>query len=289
MAKNKAILDRIHTVQLTKQITQTMKMVAASSLEKKKKETAHIASYAEEVEKLLFDLLPSPKALSSPFLKKKKLKKALLIVVGTNKGMCGAFLHTLLEKSLRHYQESQSGDEEQPEVLPLGKKAVLFCQQKNILHLTDYSELKSDIEDIQELADSILDLFRSTYDRVEVIYQPRGLNPQPESVVVEQLLPIALPAPESGLTGDESPFLWEPSHEEVIEDLLPQVFTLRLCRALALSHAAEQKARMVTMHQATENAEGLLKELKISYNRARQTKITTEIAEINAGTKFLNS
>ncbi len=285
MAKNKAILERIHSVHLTQQITRTMKMVAASSLERKKKQAAHIATHAEELEKLLADVLPCPQAGAFPLLAKKNLKKSLLIAVGTHKGLCGSFLQTVLGKTFQYYTKCQEEHNHALEILPSGKKTVLFCQKKNLPHVTHRADFHADLKEMQDMGAFVLELFRDRYQCVHIVYQPQGLNPDKGSVVLEQLLPILLPAAPPRA---ENPFLWEPSQPEVLEALLPQVFALRLYRALTTSYIAEQKARMMTMHHATENADALLKELKVAYNRNRQNRITTEIAEINAGAKFLN-
>ena len=149
MAKNKAILDRIQSVELTKQITQTMKMVAASSLEKTKKKADHIRAYQEKLEATFLDLFPIPKGWSHPLMKKKTKKKRLLVVVGTDKGMCGSFLQTTLSEAV---EEAKRKSEYPTDILPIGKKVLLFCEKKNISHLNQYTNLQSNLNHIFTLS-----------------------------------------------------------------------------------------------------------------------------------------
>ncbi|MEM9737483.1 MAG: ATP synthase F1 subunit gamma [Bacteroidota bacterium] len=285
MATNKSTLNRINTVTLTKQITQTMKMVAVSSLEKQKKEAAIIEMYYHSLQGLVSQLHPTSSSFDLPYIKVRKVERVLLIVLTTDKGLCGSFGSSVLS-SLTHEHEQLRKEKKDVMLLPIGKKGVAFCQHHALPYLGLYGQNNNKSSwsaRVKEISDLVLNAYiEEKYDEVICLYQSHAVSPSRDNVTVEKLLPVSMAA--QSRSSHTSYIIYEPNPVVVHEAIYPQLVRTKLAHMIAVGQTAEQKARMMAMHQATDNAERLLKELKTLYNRTRQANITGEINEINAGT-----
>lgn len=281
MAKTRKILDRIHAVRATKQITQAMKMVAVAKLGKAKDRLAREKPYIEGYINLFDEITASHKPLPALFTHR-PTKRVLLLCLTTNRGLCGAFNQHVLEKVLKkHDAYHKEGIE--VDLLPIGQKGLDFLQRRERFCLTDYVDINYDTASTQisHLNDFLLSSFlQGMYDLVKIIYQPNKMAVR-EAVRVEQLLPFASsPSSEEGYPTE---YHYEPTRQSLIENMAPRVLQAKLYKAWLLGTVAEQSVRMIVTSQATENAEKLIKELRLSYNRIRQSAITRSLSEIVAG------
>jgi F-type H+-transporting ATPase subunit gamma len=283
----KEVRERIASVQNTMQITSAMKMVSAAKLRRAQDAITRMRPYAEKLQGVLANVSASLEASEGVYSVQRPVRKVLLVAVTSNRGLCGGFNTNILKAvkafSVRH-------PEAQIEVLPLGKKAFDAYKRRDDERAQGFdADAWRVFDDLnfnraRVLADAILERFAAEeVDRVVVLYN-RFVNAAVQEVTVEDFLPL-LPVKGEGSGGD---YLFEPSKEEIVERVVPNSLRVQFYKALLDSHASEHGARMTAMHQATDNASELIRELKISYNKARQTAITTEILEIVAGSEALD-
>lgn len=285
----KEVRERISSVQNTMQITSAMKMVSAAKLRRAQDAITRMRPYAEKLQGVLNNVSASLDITEGLFSRDNGDSKTLLVVITSNRGLCGAFNNNVIKAA----KLAMSG-RELVHVLPLGKKAhdafKADLNRKpsgfdddawNIFERLSFDEVK-------RLGDVILSAFvEGTYDRVELVYN-RFVNAALQDTTTEQMLPLvaATNDEETQSTGE---YIFEPSREEIVNGIIPSSLKIQLYKAILDSHASEHGARMTAMHQATENAGDLLRDLRISYNKARQASITTEILEIVAGSEALGS
>lgn len=284
----KEVRERIGSVQNTMQITSAMKMVSAAKLRRAQDAITRMRPYAEKLQAVLANVSATLDTSEGPYSRDNGDAKTLLVVITSNRGLCGAFNNNVVKAAKVAMANRQT-----VHVLPLGKKANDAF--KNDLHLkaTGFADdawtLFDDLnfERVKDIGNVILDQFASgQYDRVELIYN-RFVNAAVQVTTTEQMLPLKPEASEESSSAID--YIFEPNRAEIVEGIIPDSLKIQLYKAVLDSHAAEHGARMTAMHQATENAGDLLKELRISYNKARQTVITTEILEIVAGSEALDS
>lgn len=285
----KEVRERISSVQNTMQITSAMKMVSAAKLRRAQDAITRMRPYAEKLQGVLNNVSASLDITEGLFSRDNGDSKTLLVVITSNRGLCGAFNNNVIKAA----KLAMSG-RELVHILPLGKKAhdafKADLNRKpsgfdddawNIFERLSFDEVK-------RLGDVILSAFvEGTYDRVELVYN-RFVNAALQDTTTEQMLPLvaATNDEETQSTGE---YIFEPSREEIVNGIIPSSLKIQLYKAILDSHASEHGARMTAMHQATENAGDLLRDLRISYNKARQASITTEILEIVAGSEALGS
>jgi F-type H+-transporting ATPase subunit gamma len=216
------------------------------------------------------------------------VKKVLLVAVTSNRGLCGGFNNNIIKE----VQVAMGDTTKQYHVLPLGKKANDAFRRRTELRPEGFAEDTWNIfEDLnfaaaQAVGDVILEQFANgTYDEVRLFYN-KFVNAAVQIPTNEAFLPL-LPDTTEEAAG-ETEYIFEPSREEIVERIIPNSLKIQLYKGLLESHASEHGARMTAMHQATENASELLRDLRISYNKARQAAITTEILEIVAGSEALD-
>ncbi|MDA1336186.1 MAG: ATP synthase F1 subunit gamma [Bacteroidetes bacterium] len=288
----KEVRERITSVQNTMQITSAMKMVAAAKLRRAQDAITRMRPYAEKLQAVLSNVSASLDSGEGVYSEKRQVKRVLLVAITSNRGLCGGFNNNII-KEVNAYIKSSSAE---CHVLPLGKKANDAFKKNNALAPRGFNGDSWKIFDdlnfdaAQVVADSIMEQFRlGTYDEVKIVYN-RFVNAAVQEAVVEGYLPLeANESDEAGGNAGDVEYIFEPNQTEIVERIIPNSLKVQLYKGLLDSHAAEHGARMTAMHQATENGGELLRELRISYNKARQAAITTEILEIVAGSEALDS
>jgi F-type H+-transporting ATPase subunit gamma len=283
----KEVRERIASVQNTMQITSAMKMVSAAKLRRAQDAITRMRPYAEKLQGVLANVSATLDSAEGVYSVQRPVRKVLVVAVTSNRGLCGGFNNNIL-KATRAFAAKHP--DVQVEVLPLGKKAHDAYKRRDeevaagfstdawrVFDALDFNRSRS-------IADAILQRYAAgEYDKVVVIYN-RFVNAAVQELTVEDFLPL-LPLEGAGTGGD---YLFEPSKEDIVERVVPNSLRVQFYKALLDSHASEHGARMTAMHQATDNASELIRDLKISYNKARQTAITTEILEIVAGSEALD-
>jgi F-type H+-transporting ATPase subunit gamma len=312
MSNLKEVRTRIQSIRSTRQITSAMKMVSASKLHKSQQALINVRHYYDLFKKLLDAITLQPGVSNMhPFTIDHGAKQVLVISVASNKGLCGTFNAMVLKRTLAHIQALKKQQLDY-QLLLIGKKNDSFFKKSNHeIFSTDHEILDDlNLEQSKEISSKVSEMFiQGTFDRVDVVYNCFQ-NAVVQELVVEQLLPI--PSGHSlannnvpdvyASTGDElfskeeinhmmhdpQKYLLEPNQQEVMDYLLPLIFSTNLYRVLLESSASEHGARMTSMHKATDNADDLLKSLTLDYNKVRQSMITREIMEIVSGAEVLN-
>jgi len=288
----KEVRERIGSVQNTMQITSAMKMVSAAKLRRAQNAITQMRPYAEKIQAILANVSASLDSSEGIFSNKREVKTALVIAITSNRGLCGGFNNNSMKLAQAAISKFRS-EGVNVVVLPLGKKAHEsfvragndFAEGFGDSSLTVFDALNFD--KASEIAQTVMDGFVSKkWDAVEITYS-QFKNAAVQIPTQEAYLPLLpLTTPEDNKTV-EIDYIFEPNLQEIVQNILPSALKTQLYKALLDSNAAEHGARMTAMHSATENAGDLLQDLKITYNKARQTSITTEILEIVAGSEAL--
>jgi F-type H+-transporting ATPase subunit gamma len=289
MGNLKEVRNRIASVTSTRQITSAMKLVSASKLKRAQDNITKMRPYAKKLKEILDNLGNSAESASeSPYAAKREVKKVLIVVVTSNKGLCGAFNANVIKRTNLLLNEYKHLPAENISLLCVGRKAYPAMARKpnHLLPLNDSVVDKPTFANANEIAESIMAAFvDGVYDRVEIVYN-EFKTAASQNVIVEQFLPIAPESSEVKTVSKE--YIYQPNKEDILLNLIPASLKTRFFKVILDSQAAEHGARMTAMHKATDNAGELLKELKLSYNKARQAAITGEILEIVAGAEALN-
>jgi len=288
----KEVRERIASVQNTMQITSAMKMVAAAKLRRAQDAITRMRPYAEKLQAVLSNVSASLDAGDGVFSEKREVKSILFVAITSNRGLCGGFNNNIV-KAVRNGMNQTDAT---CHVLPLGKKANdAFKKDTSLSPVGFDAEAWQIFDDLnfdraKIVAEHIMAQFEcGQYDEVKIVYN-RFVNAAVQTATVENFLPLEPMEEEAGATADnDTDYIFEPSQAEIIERIIPNSLKVQLYKGLLDSHASEHGARMTAMHQATENAGELLRDLRISYNKARQAAITTEILEIVAGSEALGS
>lgn len=290
MANLKEIRNRITSVNSTMQITSAMKMVSAAKLKRAQDAITQMRPYAQKLQEILGNLTSSLDTSDNVYAQERDLKNVLIVGINSNRGLCGGFNNNVAKEVKRiaaqHKDSSVS-------ILPIGKKMADSVKGTDFV-ITDETmpsnteELWGDLsfDNVSEVAQTLMDKFENgVIDKIVIVYNAFK-NAGVQIVTTEQFLPIA---PTEQADGKESvDYIFEPSKEEIVNNLIPSSLKTQLYKAMLDSHAAEHGARMTAMHKATDNATDLKKELQLFYNKARQTAITNEILEIVGGAEALN-
>lgn len=285
MANLKEIRNRITSVQSTMQITSAMKMVSAAKLKRAQDAIVQLRPYADKLRELLANLSGSMEGSAGAYAEIKPVEKVLLVVVTSNRGLCGAFNANVIKKSNALIQNEYAGKE--VKVLAIGKKASEYFAKRDLL-LAEHNNLFDalNFENAAPIAEHVMQAFvAGEFDRVDLVYNAFR-NAAVQIPTAEQFLPVAPPKGETEAASSD--YIFEPNKEEIILDMIPKSLKTQLYKAVLDSHAAEHGARMTAMHKATDNAAELRDGLKLTYNKARQAAITGEILEIVGGAEALN-
>ena len=283
MPSIKEVKNRIGSVKSTQQLTKAMKMVAAAKLKKAQDKVLQLRPYSKKLNEILSNLSDS---INNELFKERNLNKVLVVIVSSDKGLCGGFNSSLI-KEFKSF--SNDNNFNNITVLPIGKKAYDFFKNSNFDLILDYWEELNEFsyEKSSEICDFIISSFiESRFDKVSIIYN-EFKNVAVQKTVSENFLPVI--QEETKQNDSNNNYIFEPQKNKIIDDLIPQTLKTQLLKSVLESNASEQGSRMTAMSQATDNAGELLKELKLTYNRSRQAAITKEILEIVGGAEALNN
>ena len=291
MANLKEIRNRITSISSTMQITSAMKLVSASKLRRAQDAIVQLRPYAAKLNDIMANVSGSMSSSEGLFTKKRDGNQLLIVAITSNRGLCGAFNANVIRETSRLINEREST--KHITVLSIGKKAEDFFKK------TDYGIIGNSLpKDLTKVFDNLNFEYVSTvsgkimeayatkqFDEVLIVYN-EFKNAAVQNVRTERFLPILPPEEvEENLSGD---YIFEPEKKEIVDELIPKSLKIQLYKSILDSYAAEHGARMTAMHKATDNASDLIKELKLSYNKARQASITGEILEIVAGAEALS-
>ncbi len=290
MANLKEIRNRIASIGSTMQITSAMKMVSAAKLKRAQDAVTKLRPYARKLKEILGNLSAVADASENKLAKLNDSKSILIIAISSNRGLCGGFNNNIIKK-VQHLIASdyQALD---VKVLCLGKKVKDVMKKTPNYFIND--ELAS-LEDIfldltfdrtALIATQLMSLYeQQQFSKIVIVYNS-FINAASQSIEVEQFLPLINPIPEKN--SNTIDYLFEPNKQELVSVLIPKSLKIQLFKSLLDSNASEHGARMTAMHKATDNAKDLQKNLKLTYNKARQAAITNEILEIVGGAEALN-
>jgi F-type H+-transporting ATPase subunit gamma len=294
MAGLKEVRVRIASVKSTQQITNAMKMVAASKLRKSQTAILKLRPYAAKLQEILQNLSSSiDDSGESLYSKQREQKKILLVVVSSNRGLCGGFNSNIIKTTLGLLSDQYAVQHQQGNVklLCIGKKVSEFFTKRKYPVIGSHDELLEKIafEKTVPIAEKLMKLFADKeFDVIHIIYN-QFKNAAVQRLRVEQFLPIQ---PMTSDTAQSHPskqadYIFEPDKETILRELVPKSLRIHLFQAILDSFASEQGARMTAMQQATDNAQEIIRQLQISYNKARQDAITNQLLEIVAGAEAL--
>ena len=296
----KEVRERIKSVINTQQITKAMKMVSAAKLRKAQGAITQVRPYAERLNRMLSNILSNlDGGGSTNFGKAREVKNVLVVVMTSNRGLCGAF-NTNISKEAAALINEKYGRQRRDgkvSVLFIGKKGYDYFRRRfnDLTLVTDYIPVYETpaYDNVSAVARNLMEEFsKGKYDAVEVVYG-RFKNAATTFPTSEQWLPVPKASALTGGTATspvkqkKADYIFEPNEEQLLEELVPSILQLSFHKSLLDTQASEHGARMTAMDKATENAEELLKNLRIGYNRARQEAITTELGEIVGGAAAL--
>lgn len=290
MASLKEVRTRIASVSSTQQVTSAMKMVSAAKFRRAQMAILGMRPYATQLNEIIADINVDD-GVQTPYHEVRKVEKVLLVVVTSNKGLCGAFNSNVIKQAsarVRYYSEDQQVS--QLSVITIGRRASEFFAKTPGMVESSHDELldKPSFEDVAVLADSIMDQFcEKKFDCVEIVYN-QFKNSLTQILTTEQFLPV-LPkvSPKGESKAVQNDYIYEPSKEKILREVIPLTLRSQFYRVILDSLASEHGARMTAMQSATDNATELLRELNVTYNKVRQASITNEIIEIVSGSEAL--
>jgi F-type H+-transporting ATPase subunit gamma len=283
----KDIRSRIKSVQGTQQITKAMKMVSAAKLRRASDRIMRMRPYAEKLNEMLSNIASGSDS-SISLAKGRPIKKVLLVVVTSDRGLAGGFNTNLVKLGRqtitdKYHEQFSKGN---VTIMPIGRKA-LESLRKGYPVKTDYSTLMTNVnyDDAAKAADWLMNSFlNGDYDVIDIIYS-QFKNAVIQVYTVERFLPVQKSP--GGKTASRPNFIFEPDEEELVKKLVPKILKTQFFKVLLDTNASEHGARMTAMDTATENADEMIKDLRLIYNRARQAAITTELNEIVGGADAL--
>jgi len=295
MASLKEVRIRIASVISTQQITKAMKMVSAAKLRRAQDAIVRLRPYASKLTEIMQNVSQSSEvSAGNPFTAVRPANKILIVAIASNRGLCGAFNSNIIRIVNRMVREQypQQNAAGNVKVFCIGKKVSDYFAKNKKLYLDNRNDVYNhlDFEHASEIASFLMEEFKKeTFDKVVIVYN-RFKNAAVQYVTEETLLPLQPPT-EEGPFGKgkvtKADYIFEPNIEEIVTELIPKTIRTQLYKALLDSNASEHGARMTAMNKATENAGDMLKELRLSYNKARQAVITREILEIVGGAEAL--
>ncbi|MFV0177593.1 ATP synthase F1 subunit gamma [Empedobacter falsenii] len=290
MANLKDIRTRITSVGSTMQITSAMKLVSAAKLKRATDSIVQLRPYADKLRELLQNVSSTLETeVGGALTEEREVNKVLLVVINSNRGLCGGYNSSIIKKVNALLAGELAGKE--IELLTIGKKANdTFSKTQTIYKNASSIWDNLNFADVAEIADDLVAKFEEgQYDQIRIIYN-QFQNAAVQIVQDEQFLPVVLEKKEDETNNTaELDYIFNPSKEEILKDLIPQTLKTQLFKAVLDANASEHGARMTAMHKATDNASELQKSLKIQYNKARQAAITNEILEIVGGAEALNA
>ena len=287
MANLKEIRNRITSIGSTMQITSAMKMVSAAKLKKAQDAITAMRPYSSKLTELLQNLSATLDSdAGGDFSNQREVSKALIVVVTSNRGLCGGFNSSVIKETVKIIESDYKNVS--VDLLTIGKKGNdILSKTCNVIESN--TEIFDDLtfDNVAVIAEKLMNLFiDGSYDKIEIVYN-RFKNAATQITTVEQFLPIKPIEGED--TAANQDYVFEPSKEEIVLELIPKSLKTQLYKSIRDSFASEHGARMTAMHKATDNATDLRDELLLKYNKARQAAITNEILEIVGGAEALNN
>ena len=286
MANLKEIRLRITSVGSTMQITSAMKMVSAAKLKRAQDAIIQMRPYANKLTELLKNLSASlDNSDGGVYTQEREIKNVLLVTVTSNRGLCGGFNAYIIKKAKALINEDYTNAN--VSVLSIGKKSSEHFTKNGFNVVSTHDALFGDLtfDNVAKVAEGIMEQFvEGDYDKVVLVYN-QFKNAATQIIMTENFLPVQAAENDSEAVVD---YIFEPTKQEIVEQLIPKSLKTQLFKAVLDSHAAEHGARMTAMHKATDNASELKKDLTLTYNKARQAAITNEILEIVGGAEALS-
>jgi F-type H+-transporting ATPase subunit gamma len=292
MANLKAIRIRIASVKSTRQITSAMKMVSAAKLRRAQDKIVQLRPYANKLHEILVGLTQSlaDTEVENVFARKSTTGKVLLVMVTSNRGMCGAFNTNVIKETRRMISEVYPEQYKSGNlwILPIGKKGYDFFRKLKVQMLPNQNDILNNLtyENVEKVAQQVMDSFVSKeFDRIDIIYN-QFKNAAVQYLTTEAFLPVEIEQSGNSKAAVVD-YIYEPDKESIITELIPKSLKLQFYKAVLDSFVAEHGARMTAMHKATDNATDMIRELTLQYNKARQATITNQILEVVSGAEAL--
>lgn len=287
MANLKEVRIRIASVNSTQQITKAMKLVSATKLRRAQNAIVQMRPYAQKLNGILSNLTDSIDVDSlKVYFDQRPINNVLLVVITSDRGLCGSFNANVIKLANRLMKEEYAG--KKITILPIGKKAFEYFTRQNANLIPDFRESLQALNAIKgfTIGEYILNQYKAgKFDKVEVVYN-QFKNAATQILSNDHFLPIVKQIVSTKAAKND--YIFEPGKEEILEELIPRILKTQIYRSMLDSLASEHGARMIAMDKATDNAGELIKSLKLEYNRARQSAITTEISEIVGGAAALS-
>lgn len=292
MANARLLVKRLKSVRNIRKITRTMELIATSRFKRAMDRATEAAAYTQKISEIVGDLGKADLKFSHPLLEKRpQTKKSVLLVLTSNRGLCGGYNGSILRKTLKHIQQLKSdGIEFDLEVS--GKRGIKFLNFQRIPIDKEYTHFEDSptFAEVDELGTRfVADYIAGRIDRLDVAYTEFHSISRQEATI-ESILPLSSLSTDTGSADQGSgsaDYDFEPSPQEILEEIVPAAFRAKLFKCFLDAAVSEQIARMVAMKGATENADEMAGDLKQQYNRARQAGITSELAEIIGGAAAL--
>lgn len=294
MANLKEIRARITSVSSTQQITKAMKMVSASKLRRAQTAIQQLRPYSSKLNTMMSNLLSNLDGdASSSYGVERSVNNVCIVVITSNRGLCGAFNSNVIKATVTSINEKYSAQAAAGKItiLPIGKRGADFFRKRypNLPINSDYIDMFSNLasDNVARASQELMDAFQSkTFDVVEIAYG-RFRNAAMQFPEVERFLPVAKIEASADAPKKKADYIFEPDQASLLEHLIPSILHTQFLKCCLDTHASEHGARMTAMDKATENAQEMLKNLKITYNKARQESITKELSEIVGGAAAL--
>lgn len=286
MASLKEVKGRIATVTNTKKITSAMKMVASAKLHKAQAAIGNMLPYEQRLHKLLTNLLSGNTEYTSDLAVNREVKRIALVVFSSNSSLCGAFNSNIIRETCGWLKQNESLGKENVLIYPIGKKIADALVKQGYSIMGDFQELagKPSFQESAHIAENLMMMYqKGEIDQVDVIYH-HFKSTASQILIKQTFLPIDITNEKESLNQkEEVDYILEPSREELMGKLIPKVLRLKLYTLLLDSNASEHAARTMAMQIATDNADDLLQELTLMYNKTRQQAITNELLDIVGG------
>ena len=286
----KEVRVRIKSVQSTQQITKAMKMVSAAKLRRAQDAITQMRPYAHKLQEMLGNIVSNSEGeVSLALAAERPVERVLVIVVTSDRGLCGGYNSNLIKLTKQVIKDKYAAQHAKGnvQVLPIGKKAYEHFLKNRYKAEATFKDIFHNLtfENVQACSEAAMKAFMNKeFDAVEIVYS-EFKNAGTQRFVTEKFLPV--PRAEKKAGAVKADFIFDPSKEDLIAELMPKILNTQLYKAVLDANASEHGARMTAMDKASENANELLRALKISYNRARQAAITTELTEIVSGAAAL--
>jgi F-type H+-transporting ATPase subunit gamma len=296
MANLKAIRIRISSVKSTRQITSAMKMVSAAKLRKAQDKIVQLKPYVSKLQEILTGLAQSLTQslgeldVENVFARNTEPEKILLVVITSNRGLCGAFNSNVIKETRQVITEKypEQFNNGNVTLLTIGKKGYDYFRKLNLKMLPERNALFNNLsfENVVTVAEAVMNSFvAGEFDRVEIIYN-QFKNAAVQYLTNETFLPLSAGSSDNKKS-EVTDYIYEPTKEEIVKELIPKSLKIQFYRAVLDSFVAEHGARMTAMHKATDNATTMIRELTLQYNKARQAAITNQILEVVSGAEAL--